>query len=99
MKIIDILNQKANEILEGKFKYLRGFYEYKKRKYYKQRAKNWEEFKKQNGQHLKCGLVKKDKELGYYPSLWEYDCRHKWCYEKEFFEKYGCIYVKGFIQE
>lgn len=68
---------------------------YKKIKYYKNRAKKWEEFKKQNGQHLQCGLVKKRPDLGYYPSLWEYDCP-KYCYDKDFFEKYGCIYVKGF---
>lgn len=68
----------------------------KKLKYYRERAKLWKEFKKENA-NLQCGLVKENKEYGYIPYLWEYDCTNNSCYDKDFFEKYGCMYVKGFM--
>lgn len=62
--------------------------EYKKRKYYEQRAKRWKEFKKSHP-NMECGLVKNPKWL------WEKDCDN--CsYDDDFFEKYGCMYVKDF---
>ena len=62
--------------------------QYKKRKYYEQRAERWAYFKKQNP-NLKCGLTKNSK--------WIYEryC-HNCSYDNDFFEKYGCMYVKGF---
>lgn len=79
-------------------------YEYKKRKYYEKRAKNWEEFKKQSfelrhGLLLQCELVEERPDLGIFLFPWEQDCWEDECFGKEFFEKYGCINVKGFNQE
>ena len=62
--------------------------EYKKRKYYEQRAKRWAYFKKAN-LNLECGLTQNSKWL------YERDC-HNCAYDKNFFEKYGCMYVKDF---
>lgn len=62
---------------------------YKTYKYYKKRAQIWNEFKKTH-QDMECGLVKAPK--------WEYekDCDN--CsYDEEFFEKYGCMYIKDFM--
>ena len=58
-------------------------------KYYRARFKKWEEFK-QNNKELECGLVKEPRYL------WEKEC-HNCSYDKDFFEKYGCMYVKGFM--
>ena len=78
--------------------------EYKKRKYYKKRAKNWKEFKEQSFElrhnlPLQCELVDERLDLEISPFSWECYCWGDECYSKEFFEKYGCRYVKGFNQE
>ena len=64
---------------------------FKEKQYYKQRAKKWEKFKI-NNEELICGLVKEEN----HPRLWEYDC-FNCSYDKDFFEQYGCMYVKGFM--
>lgn len=70
-------------------------HKYKEKKYWRKRANKWENFKIYN-KELQCGLVKECKSTGYTPRLWEYDCNN--CsYEKNFFDKYGCMYVKGFM--
>lgn len=61
--------------------------EYRKNKYYKNRAKRWKEFKKTH-EEIECGL-------GEPKWLWEKEC-HNCSYDKDFFEKYGCMYIKGF---
>lgn len=71
------------------------FQKYKEKQYYKKRAELWKQFKKENKfKQIECGLVKETK--CYTPWLWEYDCNN--CsYDKDFFDKYGCMYIKGFM--
>lgn len=58
---------------------------YKENKYWRKRANKWENFKIYN-KELQCGLVEECKS----------NCNN--CsYEKNFFDKYGCMYVKGFM--
>ena len=63
--------------------------EYRICKYYKKRAKMWKNFKKTH-KYMECGLVKDPK--------WSYeiDC-HNCSYDEDFFEKYGCMYIKDFM--
>lgn len=69
--------------------------EIRENRYWKKRARKWKKFKHYNNiNKIKCGLVKKTEN--YRPKLWEYDCL-KDCYNKDFFEKYGCMYIKGFM--
>ena len=67
----------------------------KESKYWKRRATIWERFKLENKpEEFECSLVRETKN--YKPHLWEYDCNPELCYDKEFFDKYGCIYIKNF---
>lgn len=69
---------------------------YKEKKYWEKRANLWEDFKSNNKiEEMKCGLVKKTEY--YTPGIWEYDCNSRPCYNKEFFDKYGCEYIKNFL--
>ena len=61
---------------------------YKEKKYYERRAIRWKRFKTYN-KDMECGLVKNPCRS------WEKDC-YNCCYDKDFFDKYGCIYIKGF---
>ena len=63
--------------------------EYRRYKYYKKRAEMWKNFKKIH-KYMECGLGKYDKWV--LPSY----C-HNCCYDEDFFEKYGCMYIKDFI--
>lgn len=69
---------------------------YKEKQYWKKRADLWENFKSNNKiKEMECGLVEK---TDYYdPRFWEYDCISSICYNKDFFDKYGCIYIKSFL--
>lgn len=78
------------------------FEKIKEKQYWKKRAKLWKNFKENNDintihneiSEIKCGLVKKTPY--YTPFSWEYECNN--CsYDKEFFDKYGCMYIKGFM--
>ncbi len=69
-------------------------YQYKEKKYWKNREILWEDFKIRHNDFV-CGLVKETSR--YTPTLWEYDCCNC-CYNKDFFDKYGCMYIKDFME-
>ena len=63
--------------------------EYRICKYYKKRAEMWKNFKKTH-KYMECGLGKYDR--------WVLSsCCHNCCYDEDFFEKYGCMYIKDFM--
>lgn len=68
---------------------------YQERKYWEKREAKWKNFRKSH-KSLECGLVNPCLEYGYKPHLWEYDCIQD-CYKEEFFAKYGCMYIKDFM--
>lgn len=70
--------------------------EIRKKRYWEKRARKWENFKSKNDiSKIQCGLIKKT--IQYTPKLWEYDCLQDYCCNKDYFEQYGCMYIKGFI--
>lgn len=71
------------------------FEKIKEKRYWKKRAKLWANFKNNNDiSKIQCGLIEKTKN--YIPMDWEYEC-HNCSYNKDFFEKYGCMYIKDFM--
>lgn len=62
---------------------------HQRNKYYKKREERWNEFKKTYTE-LECGLLKNSRWT------WEKEC-HNCSYKKDFFEKYGCMYIKDFM--